>query len=684
MPRIAQRITPLAGLILVAYCGAPALAAPVPDIAQASVWASRPDKDAFDRLENERLAAAQRSINELLAVQGPRSIANTLAPYDKAVQQLNAASYFAAVMQAVHPDAAFRDRATAMTSTVSAAQTALSLNQAVYKALAGLDASGADAPTQYYLQRLLLEFRLAGVDKDQATRARLKVLQDRQTDDLSAFDRNINDDVRTVEIANVAELDGLPQDFLDSHKPGANGRIRLTTNYPDLWPVLTFAHSDRLRRSLWLAWTQRAYPRNHRVLLDLMQTRYEIAKLLGYSSWADYSAADKMIGNQDHIASFIADIDTAARPTAQRETALVLEAKRKDHPRATTIDDYEAWYYQERVKRARYDFDSQSLRPYFPYPAVKQGVLDTAAALFHVSFRQEKDAPAWAPGVETWDLIEGGQVTGRFYLDMHPRPGKYSHAEMAQVLDGIRGQQLPEAILICNFPEPTDADPGLMVIDDVTTFLHEFGHLMHHLLGGQQSWAGISGITTESDFGEAPSEMLEEWIHSPQVLRSFARHYQTGEVVPEELITRMNRAEAFGRASWVQEQNAFSAVSFDVYRTAPARVGLESVMARNVRRYTQRRMSPGAEHFYANFTHLGGYSSSYYTYLWDKVIAEDFFQQFDQRNLLAGDAPLRYRRDVLEPGGSIPANDLIRHFLGRPVQLDAFRSWMSAEFAGEP
>ena len=181
---------------------------------------------------------------------------------------------------------------------------------------------------------------------------------------------------------------------------------------------------------------------------------------------------------------------------------------------------------------------------------VKQGILDAAAELFHVSFRQEMNVPSWDPAVETWIVIDHGKPIGRFYLDMHPRPGKYSHAEMAPVLDGIRGKQLPEAILVCNFPAPTADDPGLMDYGDVQTFFHEFGHLMHHILGGQQQWAGITGISMESDFVEAPSQMLEEWIRSPQVLANFAHHYKTGELIPADLVARMNRASAFGRGAW--------------------------------------------------------------------------------------------------------------------------------------
>jgi len=314
---------------------------------------------------------------------------------------------------------------------------------------------------------------------------------------------------------------------------------------------------------------------------------------------------------------------------------------------------------------------------------VRQGVLDTASTLFHVTFFREENVPSWDPAVETWDVVDGGKTIGRFYLDMHPRPGKFSHAEMAPVLDGIVGKQLPEAILVCNFPATTADDPGLMEYGDVVTFFHEFGHLMHHILGGQQKWAGISGISMEGDFVEAPSQMLEEWMHSPQVLASFAKNYKTGEPIPAELVARMNRASAFGRGSWVSQQDFYTAISYDIYKTKPENVDLDAVVAANQKKYTPFTPLPGT-HMYAAFGHLAGYSSAYYTYLWDKVIAEDFFSQFDHSNLLAGPAPMRYRRSVLQPGGSVSANTLVKDFLGREQNMDAFQKWMGEEFAPAP
>lgn len=676
---MAMRVPVWMIVYLASVVAAPVVAAQEMPGSQPPVWSTKPDIAAFEKIENDHLAAAQRSIDQIVAAQGARTVENTLAPYDEAIREFNTALYFSQLMQQVHPDAVYRDHATAMTTKVSGAQTALSLNQDAYKALSSLDVSRADPATRYYVQRQLLEFRLAGVDKDAATRAKLKKLQDELAEALSMFDRNISDDTRSVDVA-PSELDGMPPDFIANHKPGADGKVNITTNYPDLFPVLTYAKSDSLRRSLWEAWMSRAYPKNRDVLLTMMQHRYDIAVLLGYSSWADYNAADKMMVNGANIAKFIATLDTATRPFAEREFAVELAEKRKTDPQAKEISGYETFRFSELVRRSQYDFDSSTVRPYLPFHQVKKGIMDTAATLFQVTFRQEPNVSLWDPAVETWDVLENGKAIGRFYLDMHPRPGKFSHAQMAPVLDGIRGRQLPEAILECNFSEPTPTDPGLMDYSDVRTFFHEFGHLMHHILGGQQQWAGISGITMEADFVEAPSQMLEEWLRSPQVLATFAHHYQTGEPIPADMVARMNRASAFGAANDVALQNTISAISYDIYRDAPAKINLDAVVKDSFQRHSLYTSIPAEAHFYANFGHLGGYSSAYYTYMWDKVIAEDFFQQFDQKNLLAGDAPMRYRRTVLEPGGSESANDLVKNFLGRPQNMDAFQKWMGKEF----
>jgi thimet oligopeptidase len=668
-------------LLLLAGSGGLGLAAQTPPPASVlppPLWASKPDVAAFQKVEDDRIAAALHSIDAIVKAEGAPTIENTLVPYDDAVRELDSAAYFSGLMEEVAADAAYRDAASAMTRKVSAVQTDLSLNRRVYDALAALDLSGADAKTKFYVTRQLFLFKLSGVDKDDATRARLKKLNDELTEEQSAFERNISDDVRTTEVQ-PSELKGLPQDYIDRHKPGEDGKVKLTTAYPDTLPALKFAESPAFRRRLFEAFDSRAYPKNRDVLLRMAATRAGIAKLIGYETWADLNAAPKMASTSARVAQFIRDVEAAARPVMEREYGTLLAEKRKREPNASEVFDYEGSYMTEQVRRAGYDFDSQSVRPYFPYPEVRQGILDTASKLFHVRFEPEPDAGGWDPAVETFEVWEGDERIGRVYLDMHPRPGKYSHANMVPVLDGVAGKQLPEAALVCNFPEKTATDPGLMEYNDVVTFFHEFGHLMHWVLAGKQRWAGVNFGNLETDFVEAPSQMLEEFMRSPQVLASFAKHYKTGETIPPGLVAKMNRASAFGRGNWATSQNALSAISFEIYHSDPAKLDLDAITDDAWRKYTKIVSIPGT-HFWAGFGHLGPYSSAYYTYLWDKVIAEDFVSQFDKSNLLANGPSLRYRRTVLEPGGTESANDIVKNFLGRPQDMKAFEKWMGEEF----
>ena len=258
---------------------------------------------------------------------------------------------------------------------------------------------------------------------------------------------------------------------------------------------------------------------------------------------------------------------------------------------------------------------------------------------------------------------------------MHPREGKDKWFSAAPLIPGVRGLRAPEAALICNFPKGSANDPGLLQHSDVTTFLHEFGHLMHAILGGQQAWAGVSGITTEGDFVEVPSQMLEEFFRDPRLLQRFARHHETGEPIPTELVERMNRAGAFGRADAVRTQLFYTSYSLDTHRLDPADLNLDALLQEDYRRFLPYEWVDG-NRLYASFTHLTGYSSNYYTYLYDKVIALDFFREFAADDLLAEAVTARYREEVLEPGGSKPGKELVRAFLNREQNPEAFTEWL--------
>src|SRR5437867_9647004 len=246
-----------------------------------------------------------------------------------------------------------------------------------------------------------------------------------------------------------------------------------------------------MRRRMYMAYQNRAYPKNMDVLDRMRQKRFELALALGFTNYADCVMADKMAGNAATARAFIDRVVAASGDRHQREYAQLLARKQKDQPGATVVNFWEFPYYSEQVRKSDYAFDSQDMRPYLPYQQVKQGVLDVAAKLFGVEFKQVQDAPVWDPSVECWELYDGGKLAGRFYLDMHPRKDKYSHAAQFDVRTGVAGRQIPEAALICNFPGGDPGDPGLMEHGDVQTFFHEFGHLLHNMLAGRRRWVGI-------------------------------------------------------------------------------------------------------------------------------------------------------------------------------------------------
>ena len=646
-------------------------------------WVGLKDPAAMEAWANWHIFEEKRLIAELLAVKGPRTVQNTLAPYDEAQTHLTLAGNQTYLMFAVHAQKPVREKAQSLLQVISAEGTTLSLNQDVYKALSAVDVSKGDAATKHYKDWILLEYKLGGVDKDDATRAKVHKLEDQTTDISLKFSRIVNDDVRKIPVKDASELDGLPADFIARHKPAADGTVTLTTDQPDVTPVLTYAKSPKLRREMYLAYTNRAYPANTPVLMDLLKIRQELATTLGFDRWADLATADMMMGSAANMKAFLNQVDEASRDRSIREADMIKAFAKEKDPSAGELTQSDTSYWREQFRRAKFDFDSQSVRPYFAYQTVEGGVLKTAARLFHIEFRPAPDALVWDPAVHAYDVYDGGQKAGRIYLDMHPREGKDKWFSESPLIPGQRGKQLPEATLICNFAGGNAGDPGLMEFSDVVIFFHEFGHMMHEVLGGKQEWAMQSGVTTERDFVEAPSQMLEEMFHDTAILQSFARNEKTGEVLPAELIARMNRASYFGRAGWVQGQLLYSTYALQVHDEAPDKVDFDALWKQDNEHFSRFQPVEG-DHTYAAFTHLVGYTSNYYTYVLDKVIAVDFFSQFDPKNILDGPTALRYRKAVLEPGSSKPAAQLVKDFLGRPQNIEALKKWMDKEFETAP
>lgn len=587
-------------------------------------------------------------------------------------RQMNLASLYANV----HPNAEVRTSAEQCEQKFVELIGEISLSRPLYNHIAAIDIKNLDSLNKRFVEHMLRDFKRAGVDKDKKTRDQIKTL----TEDINligqSFDKNIRDGGRQLTLNSTADLKGLPQDYIESHKPNKEGKIVLTTAYPDYVPFMQYAESDELRKQFYIIFRQQAYPENKKVLHELITKRHELANLLGYKNYAAFITEDKMIKSPENAQAFIDKVSGTATPRAQLEYHQLLKRLQQIDPTAIKVADWQKMYLEELVKKEQYQVNAQEIRQYFPYDKVRQGIFDLTQAMFGITIRPWK-AEVWHESVNAYEILDGGIVIGRFYLDMHPREGKYNHAAEFSVVNGINGVQLPEAALVCNFPGG-DGSSGLMEHADVETFLHEFGHLLHNIFAGtDQRWMYFSGIKAEWDFVEAPSQMLEEWVWDAETLATFARNDKE-EAIPPTLIKKMIASRDFGRAMWTKHQLFYSALSLDIYNQDPTLMDLDHVMEK-----VQSTYSPFGyvedTYFYASFGHLNGYSSIYYTYMWSLVIAADMHSEFVKKGLRNPDVARHYRESVLEPGGKKDAAELVQDFLGRPYSFEAFAKDLSVE-----
>jgi thimet oligopeptidase len=620
------------------------------------------------------IAEARAGVETVKA--GGLAVPDILDTYDEAMAALGNMSDRVDLMAISHPDARMRDAADAAKQAISKVRTDISLDRGLYDVLAGLDTSELDPPTRHFLTTTLRDFRRSGVDRDDATRARVRELQEELVGIGQDFDRNIRSDTRTGTFPPEA-LAGLPADYVRAHPPGADGLVRITTEYPDYIPFQTYSTDGTAREQMWRLFRQRGHPNNADVLRRMIERRHELATLLGYPNWAEYAAEDKMVGSAQHIADFIERIASAAEDRSRREYDRLLQRKRTEHPQASAVLPWDAAYLDDRVKAEQFAFDTQAMRPFFEYGRVKAGLMGLVERLFGVQFRQRTDVPVWHPEVEVHDVLADGQLLGRIFLDMHPRADKYSHAAMFAMTTGKSGRRVPECALVCNLPRP-GTDPALLQHSDVETFFHEFGHLIHHIFAGNTRWSGISGIATEWDFVEAPSQLLEEWVRDAPTLATFAVHHETGEPLPADMVAKLRAADEFGKGLFVRQQMFYASLSLELYRRDPVGLDMVAVEQEAMERLTPYRHVDGT-YMHLGFGHLDGYSAIYCTYMWSLVIAKDLFTVFAREGLLSPITADRYRQAVLAPGGSAPAAELVQAFLGRPYDFAAYQAWLDAD-----
>lgn len=624
-----------------------------------------------------KISSIQKLRDQIIKAPLPRTVANTLNPLDEIAVQLDIGMNQCELMESVHPNEGMRTAAEISKQEMSKLASDLELDRELYDAVRALETEldDDDLLTKRFVKHVLRDFRRAGVDKSDEARARIKKLNEELVLLGQEFNRNIRSDTRYITLNDSEALEGLPADYKNAHQANSNGGIRITTDYPDFVPFMSYAKNAQARSQLYFEYSNRAYPVNEAVLTQILTKRHELATLLGYRSWASYASADKMIGGAKNIREFIDKIAAIAKKRSDTDYLALLDRKKADDPNATRVEEWEKAYYAELIRSETLGFDSQEIRPYLQYDSVKQGVLKVTSKLFDLKF-QEVNEQAWHSSVEIYDILDNGEHIGRFYLDMHPRKGKYKHAAMFPIISGVMSRRLPEAALVCNFPAPSSQGQALLEHSDVVTFFHEFGHLLHHILGGRQRWVRFSGVATEWDFVEVPSQLLEEWAYQYETLKDFAVHCETKQSIPKEMVENLNKARSFGRGVRMTQQMFYAALSLNYHDTDPSGIDTTETL-----KTLQKIFSPFSHvegtHLQTSFGHLEGYSALYYTYMWSLVIARDLFDQFSG-NMFDTELAVRYRKSILEPGGARDATELIQDFLGRDYSLDAYERWVKS------
>jgi thimet oligopeptidase len=641
------------------------------DLLEPEIWAN---PKAVRATCDARLGDAKKLRDQVVAVEGDRTLDNTLATFNQIYIQIDRILPFSELMANVHPDKKVRTAAEKCQQDAMKFISDLQLDREAFDALSALDKAKLDPVAGRALEHLLRDYRRSGVDKDEPTRKKLAALHEQMVKTGQEFSRRIREDKRFVEL-DPADLAGLPEDYVKAHAPGKNGKVKLTTDYPDFFPAQNYAEKSSVREALYKKFLQRGYPDNEKTLRKLLELRHEYVTILGYAHWADYNAEDKMAKDAKTIGEFIDRVAGIARPRMERDLKDILARKKKDDPAAEAVKVWDRFYYVKKIQAERFGVDSQEVRQYLDYPKVKQGLLDINEKLWGIKFARAAEAPVWHEDVEAYDVMDGDKRLGRIYMDMHPREGKYGHAAMFQIVTGFTGAQLPTAAMVCNFPQPSDKGPALMEHGDVTTFFHEFGHLVHHLLASGYRWANLSGLNCEWDFVEVPSQIMEEWAWDHEVLKTFATHHLSGAAIPEELVKKMKAADEFGKGVHVMRQMFYAGLSFAYHNRDPKDLDLMAML-----KTTQEKYNPYPYEeetwVYTSFGHLEGYSSMYYTYMWSLVLAKDLFTLFEKQGLMDAEIAGRFRKYVLEAGGALDAKLMVENFLGRKTTFDAFREYL--------
>ena len=645
---------------------------------------------AIDRV----LADNRAEIERLLAVTTVYTWDNLLRPLEDLEDRLNKAWSPVNHLHSVRDSEALRAAYNVCLPKLSAYYSALGQHEGLYRAYRqiaeGPEYARLDPAQRKVIDNALRDFKLSGIALPPEQQARYQEIM-RELSQLNAkFSENVLDATQawTKHLSDEAGLAGLPDSARalarqTAQQRGLDGWL-LTLELPSYLPVLNYADDRALRRELYDAYCTRASEQgpnagqwdNGPVMERIMALRHELAQLLGFHDYTEYSLATKMADSPARVLDFLNDLARRARPQAQRE----LEELRAFAREQFGADELAAWdigYYSEKLRQHRYQLSQEELRPYFPVTRVLPGLFAVAERLFGVTIHPLEEVEVWHPDVRVYEIVDAsGQRRGRFYLDLYARPHKRGGAWMDGCLARRRldsGVRLPAAYLVGNFTPPVGDDPALLTHQEVLTMFHEFGHGVHHLLT-QVDYLPVAGIHgVEWDAVELPSQFLENWCWSREALDLLTGHYRTGEPLPEDLYQRMLAAKHFQAGIFLVRQLEFGLFDFRLHREYdPARGGRVREILDEVRRQVAVIIPPDYNRFANTFTHIfaGGYAAGYYSYKWAEVLSADAFSAFEEHGIFDAATGARFRENILEVGGSRPALASFVAFRGREPQIE--------------
>ena len=637
------------------------------------------------------IAESRAQLEELLANPPAQwSWSTLIEPLDELGERLSQAWSPVSHLNAVMNTPELRDAYNSCLPLLSQFSTEMGQNQKLYEAYRQLrDSEGFDAldpAQQTIIEHALRDFRLSGIALPPAQQKRYGELKMRLSELQSRFSNQLMDATQawTKHVIDARQLDGLPESALAQARQAAEARDLdgwlISLEFPSYYAVMTYADDRALREEVYVAYSTRASDQgphagendNGPLIAEILQLRQELAELLGYANYAELSLATKMAESTDQVLGFLRDLASRSRPYAEADLQALHDfAATKG---CTDLQSWDTGYYAEQLRQHRYAISQEELRPWFPVDRVLQGMFETASRLFGITLREVKEFDRWHQDARLFEVLEGGDVIGRFFLDLYARSNKRGGAWMDGARDRRRlpgGElQRPVAYLVGNFTPAVGDQPALLTHDEVTTLFHEFGHGLHHLLTrvDYPAASGINGVAW--DAVELPSQFMENWCWEPEGLALISGHHETGEPLPADLLEKMLAAKNFQSGLGMLRQIEFSLFDFELH--AQSERGAREVL-QAVRDEVSVMPPPAFNRFENGFAHIfaGGYAAGYYSYKWAEVLSADAFSRFEEEGIFNSETGQSFRDHILARGGSREPMELFVAFRGREPSVEA-------------